>query len=309
MLNFKSSSLIKAVKRYSNWNVPSHKIVIDSNSYRLAHPIWSLKSAEKVQITHYEPKKIKDKVANSLMRIMRVSYDLLSRYNPGHMDEKLYLRRFIFLETVAGVPGMVGGMLRHLRSLRKLQQDGGWIHHLLEEAENERMHLFTFLQLSQPGILARIAILATQGAFITGFTLMYSLSSSTAHRFVGYLEEEAVKTYTNCLNELDAGKLPYWKDLPASAEAIKYWGLPENAKFRDVLLAIRADEAMHREVNHHLGSLKSYEVVKGHRFIVLDNTIGEAVNDPQGQTTHEEPKDQTNQASAETNENTAKPAQ
>ncbi len=31
---------------------------------------------------------------------------------------------------------MVGGMLRHLRSLRTMSRDHGWIHTLLEEAEN-----------------------------------------------------------------------------------------------------------------------------------------------------------------------------
>ena len=69
-----------------------------------------------------------------------------------------------FLETVAGVPGMVAAMLRHLRSLRTMRRDNGWIHTLLEEAENERMHLLTFLQLRQPGPLFRGAVLVTQGA-------------------------------------------------------------------------------------------------------------------------------------------------
>lgn len=49
------------------------------------------------------------------------------------------------LETVAAVPGMVAGMLRHLTSLRKMTHDGGWIHHLLHEAENERMHLMIWM--------------------------------------------------------------------------------------------------------------------------------------------------------------------
>ena len=48
---------------------------------------------------------------------------------------------------MAGVPGMVGGMMRHLRSLRTMQRDKGWIHTLLEEAENERMHLLTFMDM------------------------------------------------------------------------------------------------------------------------------------------------------------------
>ena len=35
-------------------------------------------------------------------------------------------QRTIFLETVAGVPGMVAGMLRHLQSLRAFRRDNGW---------------------------------------------------------------------------------------------------------------------------------------------------------------------------------------
>lgn len=62
----------------------------------------------------------------------------------------------------AGVPGMVGGMLRHMRSLRSMRRDNGWIHTLLEEAENERMHLLTFLQLRQPGLLFRGMVLLSQ---------------------------------------------------------------------------------------------------------------------------------------------------
>ena len=40
-------------------------------------------------------------------------------------------RRIIFLETVAAVPGMIAAMTRHLRSLRHMQRDYGWIHTLL----------------------------------------------------------------------------------------------------------------------------------------------------------------------------------
>lgn len=50
-------------------------------------------------------------------------FDFFSGYKPGEMDEERYLRRFVFLETVAGVPGMVGGMARHMRSLRTMKRD------------------------------------------------------------------------------------------------------------------------------------------------------------------------------------------
>lgn len=88
-------------------------------------------------------------------------FDFATGYGP-EMDMKKWLRRIIFLETVAGVPGMVGGMLRHLRSLRSMKRDHGWIHTLLEEAENERMHLLTFLALRQPGFMFRSMVIITQ---------------------------------------------------------------------------------------------------------------------------------------------------
>ena len=92
---------------------------------------------------------------------MRSSFDILSRYNPEKMNEREWSNRIIFLETVAGIPGMVGGLQRHLKSLRTLEHDKGWIKHLLEEAENERMHLFIFLTQRNPGILMRTSIAAT----------------------------------------------------------------------------------------------------------------------------------------------------
>jgi len=193
------------------------------------------------------------------------------------MNEYDYLKRFVFLESIAGVPGMVAAMLRHTRSLRTLHPDGGWIHHLLEEAENERMHLFMFLHLWKPGFWGKALLLAAQAIFINGFGLMYVFSPRVAHRFVGYLEEEAVKTYTSCINELDAGKLPNWTNMAAPSQAIKYWDLPENGKIRDMLLAIRADEVMHGEVNHYLGKLKTDESVNLPHSIILEQGLKESV--------------------------------
>lgn len=57
------------------------------------------------------------------------------------LSENEWLNRILFLETTAAVPGMVAATIRHLQSLRLMKRDSGWIHTLLEEAENERMHL------------------------------------------------------------------------------------------------------------------------------------------------------------------------
>ena len=76
---------------------------------------------------------------------------------------------------------------------------------------------------------------------------MYLISSKTAHRVVGYFEEEAVYSYTEYLAGVDSGK---YENIPAPQLAINYWHLPAEAKLRDVIVAVRADEAGHRDVNH-----------------------------------------------------------
>jgi ubiquinol oxidase len=154
----------------------------------------------------------------------------------------------MMLETVAAVPGMVAGAVLHLRSLRRFEQSGGWIRALLEEAENERMHLMTFMEVSQPRWHERALVVAVQGVFFNVYLATYLLSPRVAHRVVGYLEEEAVHSYTEFLRDLDAGKID---DVPAPAIAIDYWRLPAGATLKDVVRVVRADEAHHRDVNHY----------------------------------------------------------
>ncbi|MEM6906952.1 MAG: alternative oxidase, partial [Pseudomonadota bacterium] len=69
----------------------------------------------------------------------------------------------------------------------------------------------------------------------------------TAHRVVGYLEEEAVVSYTQYLAQIDKGET---ENVPAPQIAIDYWKLPPDARLREVVIAVRADEAHHRDTNH-----------------------------------------------------------
>ena len=153
------------------------------------------------------------------------------------------------LETVAAVPGMVGGALQHLRSLRRMEGDHGRIHTLLEEAENERMHLMTFLHIARPTAFERLLILLAQGIFYNCYFLLYLLSPRTAHRVIGYFEEEAIHSYTDYLTGVDNGT---HENVSAPRIAIDYWKLAPNARLRDVIVAVRRDETRHRDVNHHL---------------------------------------------------------
>ena len=140
--------------------------------------------------------------------------------------------------------------------MRRMQRDNGWIETLLEESYNERMHLLIFLKMCQPGWFMRLAVLGAQGVFFNALFFSYLISPRTVHRFVGYLEEEAVLTYTRELEDLDSGKLPQWEKMAVPDIAIDYYHMPEGQRtMRDLLLHIRADEAKHREVNHTLGNL------------------------------------------------------
>ena len=142
---------------------------------------------------------------------------------------------------------MVAATLQHLKSLRRMQDDRGWIRTLLDEAENERMHLMTFIEIAKPNTLERLLILVAQGLFYNGFFLLYLLSPKTAHRVVGYFEEEAVISYTGYLADIDAGRTA---NVAAPKIAIDYWKLAPDARLRDVVIAVRADEVGHRDVNH-----------------------------------------------------------
>ncbi|XP_053990299.1 alternative oxidase, mitochondrial-like [Hylaeus volcanicus] len=223
--------------------------------HTLPHPVWDTEAVENVRISHKQPEKIVDKLAYGSVKMMRFGFDVVSGYALGRIDERGWLNRIVFLETVAGVPGMVGAMVRHLKSLRHMDRDNGWIHTLLEEAENERMHLMTILVLRRPSYLFRMGVLLTQGIFLSLFSTCYLLCHRFCHRFVAYLEEEAVVTYTKLLSEIDNGHLPLFEKLPAPILAKNYWKLPDNAMFRDVILAIRADEDHHRLVNHTFAQL------------------------------------------------------
>ncbi|XP_066345793.1 ubiquinol oxidase 1b, mitochondrial-like [Miscanthus floridulus] len=188
---------------------------------------------------HHEPKALPDKLAYWLVKSLVVPKQLF--FQRRHASHAL------LLETVAAVPAMVGGMLLHLRSLRRFEHSGGWIRALLEEAENERMHLMTFLEVAQPKWWERALVLAAQGVYFNAYFVAYLASPKFAHRFVGYLEEEAVHSYTEYLKDLEAGII---ENTPAPAIAIDYWRLPADAKLKDVVTVVRADEAHHRDVNH-----------------------------------------------------------
>ena len=161
---------------------------------------------------------------------------------------KRYGHRAVVLETIAGVPGMVAGMLIHLRSLRRMERGNGtMIQEMLDEAVNERKHLMFFIEIAQPNWFERSLIVIAQFIFWHFYLALYLVSSRTAHKMIAYFEEEAVRSYTNYLDLIESKQI---EDVPAPQLAIEYYGLKKDAKLSDMIKCVRADEQKHSEVNH-----------------------------------------------------------
>jgi ubiquinol oxidase len=183
---------------------------------------------------------MRDKIAKSMTKFFRFIADTFFAKRYGH--------RAIVLETVAGVPGMVAGMLLHFTSLRKMKTGyGADIRELLAEAENERMHLMFFIEIAKPNWVERWLVLIAQFTFSIFYLVMYLVDNRTAHRMIAYFEEEAVLSYTEYLELVESGAM---ENVPAPQLAIDYYGMNANAKLADLIKHVRADEQHHSEVNH-----------------------------------------------------------
>ena len=183
---------------------------------------------------------ISDAFALSMTKFFRFIADTFFAKRYGH--------RAVVLETVAGVPGMVAGVWMHFKSLRKMKVGyGEQIREMLAEAENERMHLMFFIEIAKPNYFERFIVLFSQMIFGLFYLFMYIFFTRTAHRMIGYFEDEAVKSYTEYLEIVESGKV---ENIPAPKLAISYYGIGSDSKLSDLIRCVRADEEHHSETNH-----------------------------------------------------------
>ncbi len=183
---------------------------------------------------------ISDAFALSMTKFFRFIADTFFSKRYGH--------RAVVLETVAGVPGMVAGVWMHFKSLRKMKVGyGEQIREMLAEAENERMHLMFFIEIAKPNYFERFIVLFSQMIFGLFYLFMYVFFTRTAHRMIGYFEDEAVKSYTEYLEMVESGKV---ENIPAPKLAINYYGIGSDSKLSDLIRCVRADEEHHSETNH-----------------------------------------------------------
>ncbi|KAL9068650.1 MAG: hypothetical protein Q9157_006447 [Trypethelium eluteriae] len=117
--------------------------VSETQHRKLRFVCYTEKQLNDIRVAHREVKNWSDRAALIAIRCLRWSFDTITGYKHDSavalakkdhekavqkyaMTERKFMIRNIFLESIAGVPGMVGGMLRHLHSLRKMKRDNGW---------------------------------------------------------------------------------------------------------------------------------------------------------------------------------------
>merc|ERR1719389_599058 len=231
------------------------------HSWRQQNHIWSESEVVERMGTcdkKHVPQDFADTVLQKMVRVAYHAFNFMTGYHHADPPTSAIGYRLIILESVAGVPGMLGGMFRHFRSLRQLQRDHGFIFTLLEEAENERMHLIVCMSFFEAGPVTRFIVQAGQVALTPFLAGLYLVRPQLLHRFVGYLEETAVHTYTNIVHMTETPGTQLhtaWRDVPAPEVAVKYWRMPEDAMWVDCLKRMLADESHHRDVNHALASM------------------------------------------------------
>ena len=190
----------------------------------------------------FRERRMRDWIAKSMTKFFRFFADTFFAKRYGH--------RAVVLETIAGVPGMVAGMLIHLRSLRKMERGNGrMIHQMLEEAENERKHLMFFIEIAQPNQFERFLIMMAQFIFWHFYLVFYILAPNTAHKMIAYFEEEAVRSYDEYIKLIEEGTI---ENVQAPQLAIEYYMLNKDATLLDMVKCVQDDERKHSQVNHRI---------------------------------------------------------
>ena len=76
---------------------------------------------------------------------------------------------------------------------------------------------------------------------------MYAFFTRTAHRMIGYFEDEAVASYSEYLKLVESGVI---ENIAAPVLAINYYDMQKDARLSDLIIRVRADEMHHSDTNH-----------------------------------------------------------
>mmetsp|Transcript_18891 Transcript_18891/g.53825 ORF Transcript_18891/g.53825 Transcript_18891/m.53825 type:complete len:350 (+) Transcript_18891:47-1096(+) len=258
MAHFRASSSPHPLLAKPHEQVGCDKTIVEL----MQNQVWTKRDIEErlANLYQHRPETMSDRCMHAAMYSLYRTFNFITGFKSENTPVKAVEWRLIVLESFAGVPGFMAAMFRHFRSLRTMQRDHGWIHTLLEEAENERMHLLVCMKMFKANIVTRTLVVCAQLFMTPWLAALYAVHPRSVHRFVGYLEETACLTYANIIHQVETPGTPLhqaWAELPAPALAIAYWKMPEEAMWVDALKCMFADEANHRDVNHTFATMST----------------------------------------------------
>ncbi len=190
-------------------------------------------------LRHHVPETLSDRIADGAVRA-------LFSIAGAALFGRRYGDRVIVLETIAAVPAMVAATVLHLKCLRRMIDDRGWVRAFMDEAENQRAHLMSFVAIARPSTSERLLIAVAQGIFYNADFLLYLISPRTAHRLA------AISPSARCslFRIPGAAGIGRPAQRAGAGPARAYWNLAPDARLSDMILAMREDEAIHRDINH-----------------------------------------------------------
>ena len=169
------------------------------------------------------------------------------RFSAKKVFAKYFIYYLLFLETFARSSSAAASQWIHLKCLQKVKYDRDWIKILTNQAENERIHLITIIEIIQPKLFVRLLIIFGQITYQILYLFLYIIFPRTAHRFIGYSREESARDYNNYLEHLENDVS---LNINASQISIKHWNLDSKAKLIDVVKLISKDKMNHATINH-----------------------------------------------------------
>jgi len=201
----------------------------------MPHNIWSEHSLNGVQLACMRPGSLADSAASGLARALARSSEIVTSLTLSR--ERWWLRRLLFLSTLAGAPAKAL-LAAEGRPIDRLTQS------LLIEAGNKQARLQILMEMHSLGIVGQSSVRMSQGVLAKGFLMARFITPRFCKWFGNYVDEEQVQAYSLLLEDMDAGQLPRLSNVPASVLARKHYDLPEGASLREVFLRMKAEDML-----------------------------------------------------------------
>lgn len=163
--------------------------------------------------------------------------------------ETIFLRRALLLESVHWIHGLTMAYVCHLRSILTNHDELQMVQPMLGEYQSHRIHLLSFLQALKPSIFTRVLLIVIQAMIMPVYFLVCLVYPPLALSIARFVAAHATHFYSDTLTALEKGEMPRVAAMKIPPVAAWFYNLPAGARFRELLLNIRADDAFHSFYN------------------------------------------------------------